>query len=274
MTGMASDSDTMMKLEQVWRSVEKLCESFTEREWKLPTDCPGWTVQDNLAHLIDYESRMMQRQPPTHTPPDWPHIKNELGRRNEICIDWYRFKSGAEVLAAYRDIIAERLRALPTLTPEQLRAPSPASRRGDDLESHLQRRIVDCWAHEQDIRRAVSRPGHQTGPVVEHVMARMLAEMGPVVGRRAEAPEGSTAVFDVTGPYQTSLALQVKDGEATPCHPSPTPPTVRLSLDSETFMCLVFGRWQPDKVLESGRVLFAGDRPLGYRIVRHMAVTP
>lgn len=271
---MAEDSGTIAKLEQVWRSIEKLCEGFTEREWKLPTDCPGWTVQDHVAHLIDYESRMLQRQPPVHTPPERPHMKNDLGRRNEIWIDWYRPKTGAEVLEAYRDVIAERLRVLPTLTPEQLRAPSPASAQGDALESHLQRRVVDCWAHEQDIRRAVSRPGHQVGPVVDHVMARMLAALGPVVGRRAEAPAGSTVMFDLTGPYQASVALQVDNGNAKPCDPAPALPTARLTLDSETFICLVFGRWEPDKVLESGRVLFAGDRQLGYRIVRCMAVTP
>jgi len=271
---MASTRDTIAKLEQVWRSVEKLCESFTEREWKLPTDCPGWTVQDNVAHLIDYESRMMQRQPPAHTPPKRPYMKNELGRRNEIWIDWYRSKSGAEVLEAYREIIAERLRVLPALTPEQLRAVSPVSSRGEVLERHLQRRVVDCWAHEQDMRRATSRPGHQVVPVVDHVMARMLAEMGTVVGRQAEAPAGSTVVFDLTGPYQASLALRVEDGEARPCDEAPALPTVRLSLDSETFSCLVFGRWEADKVLESGRVLFGGDRQLGYRIVRHMVVTP
>ena len=269
-----ADRDTIAKLEQVWRSIEKLCESFTEREWKLPTDCPGWTVQDNVAHLIDYESRMMQRQPPAHTPPERPHVKNDLGRRNEIWIDWYRSKSGAEVLQAYRDIIAERLQALPRLTPEQLSAVSPVSRRGEALESHLRRRIVDCWAHEQDIRRATSRPGHQVGPVVDHVMTRMLAEMGPVVERWAEASAGSTLIFDLTGPYYASLALQIEDGKAEACDPAPALPTARLSLDSETFSCLVFGRWEPDKVLESGRVLFAGDRQLGYRIVRHMAVTP
>ncbi len=271
---MAQDRDTIAKLEQVWRSIDKLCESFTKREWKLPTDCPGWTVQDSVVHLVDYESRMMQRQPPVHTPPERPHIKNDLGRRNEIWIDWYRAKTGAEVLEAYRDIIAERLRVLPTLAPGQLQAPSPASLRGEVLERHLQRRIVDCWAHEQDIRRSVSRPGHQVGPVVDHVMVRMLAEMRTVIGRLQERPGERTVIFDLTGPYQTSLALQVENGVASPCESAPEQPTVRLSLDSETFICLVFGRWEPDKVLESGRVLFAGDRQLGHRIVRHMTVTP
>lgn len=271
---MAENSDTIAKLEQVWRSIDKLCEPFTEREWKLPTDCPGWTVQDNVAHLVDYESRMMARLPPEHTPPERPHVKNDLGKRNEIWIDWYRSKTGAEVLNAYRDVIREWLRGLPNLTPEQLAGPSPASAQSEVLENHLQRRVVDCWAHEQDIRRATSRPGHQVGPVVDHVMARMLAGMGPVVGRRAEAPEGSTVVFDLTGPYQASLALQVDDDKARPCDSVPARPTARLTLDSATFTCLTFGRWEPEKVLESGRVLFAGDRQLGYRVVRHMAVTP
>lgn len=49
---------------------------------------------------------------------------------------------------------------------------------------------------------------------------------------------------------------------------------MRLSMDSETFACLCFGRWDAEKVLESGRVLVAGDRELGRTIVRQMAVTP
>ncbi len=271
---MAENSNPVAKLERVWQSIDKLCESFTEREWKLPTDCPGWTVQDNVAHLVDYESRMMARLPPEHTPPERPHVKNDLGKRNEIWIDWYRSKTGAEVLSAYRDVIRERRQGLPHLTPEELAGPSPASVRGESLESHLQRRVVDCWAHEQDIRRAVSRPGHQIGPVVRHVMTRMLAAMGPVVGRRVEAPTGSTVIFDLTGPYEASVAFEVVDNRAESCDAPPTLPTARLTLDSETFTCLTFGRWEPAKVLESGRVLFAGDRSLGYRIVRQMVVTP
>ncbi|PON14650.1 hypothetical protein C2W62_27955 [Candidatus Entotheonella serta] len=105
-------------------------------------------------------------------------------------------------------------------------------------------------------------------------MGRMLSQMGSVVGRRAETPENSTVIFDLTGPYYALLALEVENGRAIPCESTPELPTVRLSLDSETFACLVFGRWEPEKVLESGRVLFAGDRQLGYRIVRHMVVTP
>ncbi len=273
------DQETFDKLQQVWQSIDKLCESFTEREWKMPTDCPGWTVQDSVAHVIDYESRMLGRSAPDHTPPERPHLKNDLGRRNEIWIDWFRSRSGAEVLEAYREVIAERVRVLPTLSEERLAAPSPVSSRGEALRYHLQRRVVDCWAHEQDIRRSVSRPGHADGPVVAHVMGRMIDGLGAIIANGASALSATqasqlTAVVTLNGPYVKTCSWRLEGDEAHLCEPVPDLPTVRLTMDSETFACLCFGRWDVEKVLESGRVLFAGDRELGRTIVQQMSVTP
>lgn len=273
------DQETFDKLQQVWQSIDKLCESFTEREWKMPTDCPGWTVQDNVAHLIDYESRMLGRSVPDHTPPERPHIKNDLGRRNEIWIDWFRSRTGAEVLEAYRDVIAERVRVLPTLSEETLAATSLTSTRGEALRYHLQRRVVDCWAHEQDIRRSVSRPGHADGAVVAHVMERMLGGLGAIVASCASAlpthqEPPPTVVVALNGPYYQTLGWRIEGEPARLCGPVPDIPTVRLTMDSETYACLCFGRWDAEKVLESGRVLVAGDRELGRCIVRQMSVTP
>jgi uncharacterized protein (TIGR03083 family) len=189
-------------------------------------------------------------------------------------VDWLRSQAGAQVLDAFLEVTAERLRILPTLSDEVLAGPSPISPRGEALRDHLARRVVDCWAHEQDIRRAVSRPGHDTGAVVSHVMDRMLGGLGPVVARRVGALPDSTVVVALTGPYRQTLALRVEGDRATPCDPVPDLPTVRLSMDSETFACLCIGRWDAEKVLESGRVLLAGDRELGRTIVRQMSVTP
>ena len=47
--------ETIDKLEMIWHSVSSLGSELDERQWKLPTDLAGWTVQDNLAHLIDTE---------------------------------------------------------------------------------------------------------------------------------------------------------------------------------------------------------------------------
>ena len=45
-------TDTIDKLELCWRSISTLCAAFTDAEWKAATELPGWTVQDNLSHLI------------------------------------------------------------------------------------------------------------------------------------------------------------------------------------------------------------------------------
>ncbi|MGZ4766576.1 MAG: maleylpyruvate isomerase N-terminal domain-containing protein, partial [Ilumatobacteraceae bacterium] len=60
-------TDTIDKLEAIWRSTALLGDELDEREWKLATDLPGWTVQDNLAHLIGTE-RSLQGLPAAAAP--------------------------------------------------------------------------------------------------------------------------------------------------------------------------------------------------------------
>jgi hypothetical protein len=105
-------------------------------------------------------------------------------------------------------------------------------------------------------------------------MTRLLAGMGVVVSRRAEMPSAGTVVMVPTGPYHSTLALRQPGERAEPCHTALEIPTVRLTMDGETYACLAFGRWASAKVLQAGRVLLAGDRQLGRSIVRHMAVAP
>ena len=44
-------------LDETWRSIDALCSGFTDEEWSTDTGCQGWSVQDQLSHLVDYESR-------------------------------------------------------------------------------------------------------------------------------------------------------------------------------------------------------------------------
>ena len=46
-------------MEQVWNSIGSLCSPLTEAQWKTPTDCPGWSVQDQVSHLVGAESRIL-----------------------------------------------------------------------------------------------------------------------------------------------------------------------------------------------------------------------
>ena len=76
-------NDTIDKLEAIWTSVSWLGADLDEREWKLPTDLAGWSVQDNLAHMIGTERKLQGL--PAATPLDdfGGHVKNTIGKFNE-----------------------------------------------------------------------------------------------------------------------------------------------------------------------------------------------
>ena len=47
-----------------WRDaadrVLALCAELGDDDWSAPTDCPGWTVRDVLAHLVHIETALVE----------------------------------------------------------------------------------------------------------------------------------------------------------------------------------------------------------------------
>src|SRR5262245_60771985 len=100
-----ADQQLVERLAEVWASISEFAGDLDEAHWKLPTECPGWTVQDNLAHLAHIEGRLLGRPDPDHElPSDLPHVKNSFGRINERFVDARRSWRGADVLAEFREV--------------------------------------------------------------------------------------------------------------------------------------------------------------------------
>jgi len=53
-----SNQQVVDLMERVWRSIDSLCSPLTEAQWKTSTDCPGWSVQDQVSHLVGAESQI------------------------------------------------------------------------------------------------------------------------------------------------------------------------------------------------------------------------
>jgi uncharacterized protein (TIGR03083 family) len=266
-----SDQEIVDKLERVWRSITDLCATFTETEWKTPTDCPKWTVQDQVSHMLGTESRVFLERPmPAHTPSDMAHVQNDIGRMNEIWVDSRRSWPGARVLEEFREVTGERLKALRAMREADFAAQMQTPLGLRTAREFLHIRIFDNWVHEQDMRRAVRRPGHLEGPVAEHAVGRLAMAMPFVVGKKAQAADGTTVTFEITGPAGRTLPIGVEGGRARALDASPATPTVCLTMDVETFNCLGCGRWHPDQVLQAGKVQLAGNQALGETIVRQM----
>ena len=82
-----------------------------------------------------------------------------------------------------------------------------------DYRRFMQIRVFDCWVHEQDVRDAVGRPGHEDGPVAEQAVDEIVRALGYIVGKKAGAPEGSSVTIELTGPVARSIHVAV-DGRA------------------------------------------------------------
>jgi uncharacterized protein (TIGR03083 family) len=256
------------QLQETWQSISTLGAGLSEEEWKRPTGCPGWTVQDQVSHLIDYEAFAVGRPRPEHTVDRLPHIKNDMGAMNEVGVDFRRARTGADVLAEFDEVMAARLERLASLTEEDLDRETVTPIGPGAVRDLLTLRVMDTWSHEQDIRRAVGRPGHDSGPVVDTVVEYFSRFFGFAVGKRAGAPEGTTVVFEVDG--RAPIAVGIEGGRGRLLAEPPAAPTVCLALDAPTLAALAGGR--SDAPMDS--VTVTGDETLGRTIVGALGFMP
>lgn len=286
------------ELEDTWGSLTEVLEGCEPQLWDRPTDCPGWTVHDQLAHLIGTESSLLGQAaadaPDGVAPGDGDpgdsealrpvappgHVRNALGELNERWVAALRPMAADEMLARWRAVTAQRLAALRAMGEEDLAAPSATPVGPGTYRDFMLIRIFDSWAHEQDVRRAVGRPGHLAGPAAERSLDQVERAMPYVVGKKAAAPEGCVVSFQVRGPTERRWDVVVEGGRARLAGQAGDPPHLqlagqaghgRIEAEFEAFMALACGRWEPGPVLADGRVAVEGDLALSKAVVEQLA---
>jgi uncharacterized protein (TIGR03083 family) len=271
---MPTDRPVVANLATVWQSIDELLAGLKDKEWERPTDCPGWTVRDQVSHLIGTESMLLGR--PAPPAPDQPpaHVKNPMGQMNEAWVEARRSRSPAEVLAEFREVTAARLAALRSMTDEQMAAITLGPTGEVPYEEFMRVRVMDNWVHEQDIRRAVDQPGHLDGPVAEASVARFTSALPFVIGKRAGAPEGATVVLQLIGLGGQAVAASVTGGRGRPLGGQVDQPTVHLTMTGETYTRLSCGRLRASEALAGGEVSMEGDQTLGERVLAGMSIMP
>jgi uncharacterized protein (TIGR03083 family) len=259
-------------LQATWSSLIDLCGRLGDADWEVTTECPGWTVRDNVAHVVGTESMLLGRPQPTVDVPPYEHVHNPIGEFNESWVEAYRQRSPAEVLADLVEVTGARSEQLAAMSEDEFAAESwtPA---GQSTYSRFMRiRVFDCWLHEQDIRRALGRPGAQSGLAAEAALDEVVEAMGYIVGKKGGAPDGSTVVVEVIGPTARTITVHV-DGRARVVDEAPGAVTATVRLPLGEFMALAGGRADPLRLLDDGTVEVAGDVELATRVASNLAFT-
>jgi len=273
---MSSEQSRLTEYVDTWKraadDVVLLLSGLSEEEWSRPTDLPGWDVRAVAAHLAHLESELAGVEQERVEVPELEHITapsatyTEAGR---IARESLSNPEIVEELVAAVDSRSAQLRGDPPTDGSALAPITPAGLSWD-WETLLRNRVVDVWMHEQDIRRAVGRPGGMTSPAAAHTVLVLSTGFPFVVGKRVAPPVGTTVVLDVTGVHPVHLLVEVNEqGRAVPSTDAPQDPTVVLQMNIESLVILCGGRRPADQV----HVTVTGDQELGRRILRSMAVT-
>jgi uncharacterized protein (TIGR03083 family) len=257
--------DTINKLEETWTSISEFCAALTEQQWKTASQLPAWTVQDNLSHMVGTESGLEGNPRTEHKATDTSHIRNPIGEMNEHDVDSRRSMSGAAVLAEWNTLTATRLHTLKNADDAYFEKESFTPTGPGTLADFLHIRVLDCWVHEQDMRRAVNMPGHQGGPSAEHTIDRLIRTVPIVVGKRAATPEGGTVVVVITGAVQRTVVTTIVDGRAQLAAQIPTEVLTTITMDSDTFVQLATGRATHEQL--APHITTNGDTELATRVV-------
>ena len=277
--GITADSSRdglVSQLHEVWDALIELGSSIDDDGWVAATPCPGWPVAAQYAHVIGTESMLLGRpNPEVDAPGDAPaHVRNQIGGFNEVWVTALDRNSRPEVLEQFAEVVAARKEALAGMTEEDFAAPSWTPVGQADYRRFMQIRVFDCWVHEQDVRDAVGRPGHESGPVAEQSIDEIVRAAGFVVGKKAGAPAGSSLRFELTGPLTRTIDVDVPD-RARVVEALAGAPTVTVSMSSTAYARLSCGRVAPSDILAGalGGVEIVGDEALGRRVVENLTFT-
>jgi uncharacterized protein (TIGR03083 family) len=268
--GNGSDEPVIDVLDEEWTAIIELGESLGTAEWELPSECPGWSVRDVLAHMVGTERSLLGDRAPD--PVSEPlHVHNEMGARNEGWVVSLRGASGPEVLANFSDVTKRRLAQLRDWPASRFDEVGPSPTGMVPYREFMQVRVMDCWVHEQDIRVATARPGHRQGPAATLAIGRLASAMPFVVGKKAGTPEGSSVRFELTGTEPERIEVAVRGGRAVIDEGAGSDPTVEIRMDREVFWRLGCGRVTGEAARGAGLIELRGQTELGNRVVDSMA---
>ena len=265
---------TVAALGEVWASLDGLLRDLSEPDWTLPSPLPGWSVQDNVAHIIGTEAMLAGEPGPTvEIDRDASvHVRNDIGAFNEQWVASLRDTAPSDMLARFGELTRSRLATLSAMTEEEWNAESFTPAGKDTFGRFMQIRVFDCWLHEQDIRDAVGRPGHETGVAVDVVLDEMATALGFVVGKRAGAAPGDRVTFALTDSGVVVRELHVEVGERAAVVPALSgPATVVLTMPIGVMTRRCAGRVGPDELLD--QVVIDGDLSLASKILENQVYT-
>jgi uncharacterized protein (TIGR03083 family) len=263
---------------QTVRNVIDLGRTLRPDDADRPTDCPGWTVRDQVAHVVSAEAMIAGDPMPDVDVSGHEHVRHGFGARVEKYLESRRGRALEDVLDELEWRLDERLavyRAEDVDPAAEAEGPFGTTTLADLVAT----RSFDVWMHEQDIREALGRPGGLDTPAAALSVSRLFDALPRIIAREAGVEPGNAVVLELTGPVVGRAGARVEEqegkargiplftGEADE-HPDVV--TTTLVMSTAVAMRLAGGRRDPADL----PVTVTGDEDVARRVLTALPMTP
>jgi uncharacterized protein (TIGR03084 family) len=196
-------------------SLDAIVADLSAEQWGTPTPAEGWTVADQIGHLtyFDHAAATAVVDPDAFR----ASVEELFGapeRVDELTL--HRHLAPADLLAAWRANRQHLAEVAATLTDSDRIAwygPSMGAK------SFLTARLMECWAHGQDVADALGVARTPTDRIRHIAQLGFITRGWSYVNRGLEVPPGDVRV-ELVGPSGAAWSFGPEDATATVTGPA------------------------------------------------------
>jgi len=252
-----------------------LLSSLDDGGWSSPTVCDGWSVKDLAGHVIGDDIGVLSRGRDGHRwwqadPPAYADLVAAINSENEswvramrrcsprVVLDLLR-QSGEWALAHFRLLNAHAIGG-----PVSWAGPQPAP-----VWLDVAREYTERWAHQQQIRDAVARPGLKDARHFAPVLDTYVRAL-PHTYRDLIRDDGTVVELLITGEAGGTWSLRCESGDWTLYTGSDGDAAASVTIDQDRAWRLMTNGLS--RAEAEGAVTIQGDRGLGERALEIVSI--
>jgi len=246
-------SDPIQLLETQAAATRGTVESVADAHFtKALPGCPGWKVQDAVAHLTTGAQMLKGYALDTISGADWMEERAKRLAQNLAL-------TPADLKRRYAETDTELVETFKSLSPQQLQAKRHHAVFVEvPVELFLGLRIAETAIHGWDIHSAFDAGARLQAPATAAVAARMTTIFPTWFLADKIASLDRSYRFIVGQPVNDDRTLSIADGKAF-WGSDTTSPDATLTLDGGDFLLLISGRLSSEQLISSGRAQASGD---------------
>jgi uncharacterized protein (TIGR03084 family) len=199
--------DVAADLQAEQGALDAVVVGLTGEQWRLPTPSPGWTVADQIGHLTYYDGAAATAiEDPAAFKASVAELFRDTARIDELTL--HRHLRPPDLLEAWRATRRRLAGAAATLDDNQRidwYGPSMGAK------SFLTARLMECWAHGQDVVDAIGVRRPATDRLRHIAQLGFITRGWSYVNRGLEPPAGDVRV-ELVGPSGDVWRFGAHDG--------------------------------------------------------------